>query len=192
MTRESSSSAPVKRKIFYNPLLQWLAHQNEKQSMKVARIPFNDSREWHFTPDQSKLIHKTGKFFSIEGIAGSTNFAEETHCCQPIINQPEVGILGFLVQKREGILQFLVQAKIEPGNVSGVQIAPTLQATLSNYSRVHHGKNQPFLEYFLECDHSQVLYDQLQSEQGSRFLKKRNRNMIVQLPDHEVSHCGDT
>jgi oxidase EvaA len=41
----------------------------------------------------------------------------------------------------------------------------------------------PFLEYFLGDSRGRVLVDQLQSEQGSRYFRKRNRNMIVELPD---------
>ena len=34
-----------------------------------------------------------------------------------------------------------------------------------------------YLEYFQNVKPHQVLLDQLQSEQGARFLKKRNRNI---------------
>ena len=42
---------------------------------------------------------------------------------QPIINQPEIGFLGFITKEFNGILHFLVQAKVEPGNVNNVQIS---------------------------------------------------------------------
>ena len=100
---------------------------------------------------------------------------------QPIINQPEVGYLGFIAKEIDGILHFLMQAKIEPGNVNYVQLSPTLQATRSNYSQVHKGKKPLYLEYFQRADSSQILLDQLQSEQGARFLRKRNRNIIIKV-----------
>jgi oxidase EvaA len=82
-----------------------------------------------------------------------------------------------------------VQAKIEPGNVNNVQLSPTLQATKSNYSRVHKGKSPRYLEFFKIRDRCTILLDQLQSEQGARFLHKRNRNIIVEteedIPVHE-------
>ena len=109
---------------------------------------------------------------------------------QPIINQPEIGFLGFLTKEFNGVLYFLVQAKIEPGNVNNVQLSPTIQATKSNYTQVHGGKKPAYLDYFLSSKHSVVLLDQLQSEQGARFLKKRNRNVIIQI-EEEVELLPD-
>ena len=57
----------------------------------------------------------------------------------------EIGILGII--KISKIINIL-QAKVEPGNINKIQISPTVQATRSNYSRVHGGKTIPFLNYF--------------------------------------------
>mgnify|MGYP000886641591 FL=1 len=73
-----------------------------------------------------------------------------------------------------------MQAKIEPGNLNYVQLSPTLQATKSNYTQVHKGKKSLYLEYFRDRTNN-VLVDQLQSEQGGRFFKKRNRNIIINV-----------
>ena len=78
-----------------------------------------------------------------------------------------------------------MQAKIEPGNLNVVQLSPTLQATRSNYTRVHGGKSPTYLEYFNGEKNVIVLVDQLQSEQGARFLHKRNRNIIVEVDENE-------
>ena len=77
----------------------------------------------------------------------------------------------------------MLQAKIEPGNINFVQLAPTLQATRSNYTQAHKGKTPLYLEYFENARPHQILLDQLQSEQGGRFLKKRNRNIIIKLEE---------
>ena len=44
--------------------------------------------------------------------------------------------------------KYLLQAKAEPGNINKIQISPTVQATKSNYTRVHGGKEIPYLRYF--------------------------------------------
>ncbi|MDH7568049.1 MAG: NDP-hexose 2,3-dehydratase family protein, partial [Armatimonadota bacterium] len=124
-------------------------------------------------------------FFRVEGIRVETNFGPTPRWMQPIINQPEIGILGFLTQRIGGVLHFLVQAKMEPGNVNMLQISPTVQATRSNYTQVHGGSRPRYLEYFLDPTRARVLVDQLQSEQGARFLRKRNRNIIVEVPEGE-------
>jgi oxidase EvaA len=74
-----------------------------------------------------------------------------------------------------------MQAKIEPGNINLVQLSPTLQATRSNYTRTHKGKTPLYFEYFNGEIKNEILIDQLQSEQGARFLKKRNRNIIIEI-----------
>nr|MWN21435.1 hypothetical protein [Leuconostoc lactis] len=68
---------------------------------------------------------------------------------------------------REGVLNFLMQAKIEPGNINAVQISPTIQATKSNFMAKHGGKKPAYLDYFLNAKQHQVIYDQIQSEQSS-------------------------
>ena len=99
---------------------------------------------------------------------------------QPIINQPEIGILGIITSVINGTRKFLMQLKAEPGNINVLQLSPTVQATKSNFTQVHKGKSTLFLEYFTDPPKAKVLIDQLQSEQGGRFLRKRNRNMVVE------------
>ena len=91
--------------------------------------------------------------------------------------------MEFLLQHRNGVPHVLVQAKVEPGNIGYAQLAPTVQATQSNYERVHGSQETPFLDWFLGQRQDAVLDDCLQSEQGSRFLGKFNRNMAVRVPD---------
>lgn len=164
-------------------IVHWLKEQNEKIKVHIERINFNDMQGWCFDTQKSIIHHHSGRFFSIEGIRVNTNWAGIGEWDQPIINQPEIGYLGFIVKKIDGVLHFLTQAKIEPGNVNKVQLSPTIQATRSNCMRIHKGKRPHYLEYFENCPAKMVLYDQLQSEQGSRFLQKRNRNMIIQVDD---------
>ena len=164
-------------------VLDWLKKQNESVYTKVKQIPLTSMKMWNAT-DQS-INHVSGKYFSIEGINVRTNYGSVPSWDQPIINQPEIGFLGFIVQRKRGVFHFLVQAKIEPGNINVVQLSPTLQATRSNYTRVHQGKTPLYLEYFNGSKHVDVLVDQLQSEQGARFLHKRNRNIIVEVDEHE-------
>lgn len=162
-------------------LISWLAHQNEKVHVRVNRTNFDRLRNWTF--NERNISHETGKFFSIDCINIKTNWGNVTEWEQPIINQPEIGFLGFITKEFNGILHFLVQAKIEPGNVNSVQLSPTLQATRSNYTQVHKGNKPKYLEYFQHAKPQQILLDQLQSEQGARFLRKRNRNIIIKIEE---------
>lgn len=161
--------------------LSWVREQNEKTEVNIDQIPFSELKNWSFA--DGSLRHQSGKFFSIDGIDVTTNYGKLANWQQPIINQPEIGYLGFITKEINGVLHFLMQAKIEPGNINYVQLSPTLQATKSNYSRVHKGNAPAYLEYFQKAKKEQVLLDQLQSEQGARFLKKRNRNIIIKIDE---------
>lgn len=167
----------------FEKIIKWVKIQNEKVNVEVDRIPFSEMRNWKFENNSSKISHHSGKFFSIDGIRVNTNWGEINNWDQPIINQPEIGYLGIITKEFDGVLYFLLQAKIEPGNVNYVQLSPTLQATKSNYTQVHHGKAPAYLQYFQTAKPSNILVDQLQSEQGSRFLKKRNRNIVIKIEE---------
>lgn len=162
-------------------VIKWIKERNNDVNVKVTQIPLHQMRDWSLTDGNSQLVHDSGKFFSITGVTVKTNWGEKPSWDQPIIDQPEIGYLGFITKEIDGILYFLIQAKIEPGNVNFVQLSPTLQATKSNYTQVHKGKRPNYIEYFLDRENNEVLLDQLQSEQGARFLKKRNRNIIVKV-----------
>ena len=164
-------------------VLRWVGSVSAKLQSAVERVPLEALSDWKIDSDTGNLSHSSGKFFRIEGLEVWTNSGKRNHWSQPIINQPEIGILGFLAKMIDGLLHVLVQAKMEPGNINMVQISPTVQATRSNYTQVHGGRRPTFVEYFLGDPRMTVLLDQLQSEQGTRYLKKRNRNTILQVPD---------
>lgn len=170
-------------------VLAWLRRRNREVVVRINRIPFNRMSNWGFDPGTGNLGHASGKFFSIEGIRVMVDDGRRREWTQPIINQPEIGFLGILAKEMDGMLCFLLQAKIEPGNVNHVQLSPTLQATRSNYTQVHKGRKPQYLEYFQNAKKEQIILDQLQSEQGARFLRKRNRNIILKVegpvPEHD-------
>lgn len=167
-------------------ILNWTRQKVSETNVKVRQLPLHELKDWNFKQEEGVIRHKSGKFFSIEGIHVETNFGLKAYWDQPIINQPEIGFLGIITKEFKGVLHFLIQAKIEPGNINIVQLSPTLQATRSNYTRIHQGRSPLYLEYFNGEKKSNILIDQFQSEQGARFLKKRNRNIIIEI-DSETS-----
>ena len=178
---ESSLSANTKIKQSIKEFYIWYNKRLSEGIFETRVIPFNQFDQWSFSQNKSELVHDSGKFFRIEGLRVKTNFGEIREWDQPIINQPEIGILGIITKKIDGTRLFLMQVKMEPGNVNVLQISPTLQATKSNFTKVHKGKAPEYLEYFMDYSKSTILIDQLQTEQGARFLKKRNRNMVVEI-----------
>ena len=167
---------------FMRELSEWIRRRNQEVKVHVEQIPFAEMKGWYMDAEGC-IRHESGRFFSIEGIHVHTDVGTVQEWEQPIINQPEIGYLGILTKEFDGVLYFLMQAKIEPGNVNCVQISPTLQATKSNYTQQHKGRKPLYLEYFQNAQPHQVLLDQLQSEQGARFLRKRNRNIIIKVDE---------
>ncbi|MFC5183721.1 NDP-hexose 2,3-dehydratase family protein [Actinomadura harenae] len=159
---------------------EWFTDRGRRNRYQVRRAPIDRLHGWRTDPATGNLEHLSGRFFSVQGLEVSTAHRETREWAQPIIVQPEVGILGILVKEFGGVLHCLMQAKTEPGNVNALQLSPTVQATRSNYTRVHRGNAIPYLEYFDGEDAARVMVHTLQSEQGASFLHKRNRNMVVE------------
>src|SRR5664280_1812016 len=94
----------------YNPfissraVMDWLAERQRSHRFEITQIPFRNLVKWRFNPKTRDLEHESGKFFSITGIWVETNFGPTRCWTQPIILQPEIGILGFLTKKITGIL----------------------------------------------------------------------------------------
>lgn len=172
-------------------ILKWVNERKSNVKFSIEKISLNYLNNWIVDIVSNNITHKSGKFFSIEGVTVETNYGYKGCWDQPIINQPEMGFLGMLTKNIKGVLHFLIQAKIEPGNLNVVQLSPTLQATKSNYTCVHNGKKPLYLEYFNGEKNVEILIDQIQSEQGARFLHKRNRNIIVKIKDDEYIRVSD-
>lgn len=163
-------------------LQSWLSEQRNSCGLSLGEVSLSDCRSWNFTA--GRFSHLTGGFFSIVGVHARSNVPGLHNCVQPVIDQPEIGILGFVVRKVAARHEWLLQAKAEPGNVGAVQIAPTVQATRSNYTCLHGGAPTPYLNHFNGVDAASVtMASTLQSEHGSRFLGKYNQNSTVFVPD---------
>ncbi|WHM36500.1 NDP-hexose 2,3-dehydratase family protein [Streptomyces sp. BPTC-684] len=167
---------------------QWLENRTRAHHFAVERIPFGKLDGWFFAEDTGNLVHESGRFFSVEGLSVTSSEGPFGHWEQPIIRQPEAGILGIVVKEFDGVLHFLMQAKLEPGNRNLLQLSPTVQATRSNYSRVHQGAQVRYLDHFTRPDRGRVLYDIRQSEHGSWFYRKANRNMLVEAVGEVEEH----
>lgn len=163
----------------------WFAARSRANQFRVERIPFAELEGWGFHATTGNLAHRTGRFFTVEGLYVSVGEGPYPEWQQPIINQPEVGVLGILAKEFDGVLHFLMQAKMEPGNLNLVQLSPTVQATRSNYTRVHGGAPVRYLEHFTGPRRGRAIADVLQSEHGAWFYHKSNRNTIVEV-EHDV------
>ncbi|GGZ29905.1 NDP-hexose 2,3-dehydratase [Streptomyces inusitatus] len=135
------------------------------------------------------MAHETGRFFRIIGarhLSGTNHTVE-----QPLVEQSEVGMLCLFVAQFEGQFHGLITFKFEPGTPDGIEVAPTVQATRSNYEAAHGGSQVPAVEIALS-EEVCTLADSVQREQESWFLGKVNRNRIVLLDEREAIDIART
>ena len=176
-------------------ILGWIARRNEQVAVAIHKNHLSDSKFWFYDREEGSIHNRNHSFFSIIGFREQVQSGQALS--QPILCQREIGFLGIICQEIDGIMHFLMQAKIEPGNVNKIQISPTIQATKSNFTQKHGGAKPPYLEYFENASRYEIVVDQIQSEQSSRFFKKRNRNIVIRveedipvLPSHRWMTLG--
>lgn len=162
-------------------LLNWIKQKLISTKVELHKISLEDCAPWYYDEKLGEIRNPKGSFFQITGIRQENPNGKIVE--QPIIVQNEIGFLGIICCKINNTWHYLMQAKIEPGNVNVVQLSPTIQATKSNFTQQHGGSKPKYLEYFLNMSPKNVLVDQIQSEQSSRFLGKRNRNVILMVKE---------
>ncbi len=168
------------------PILVWLeAHRN---SIPFAShlIGLDQVRDWS-RDEHGNLRHISGQFFTIEGArVDGGDVREVASWDQPILTQLDGGLLGMLARETEKGVEFLLQSIAECGNINAFQLGPTIQSTWSNARRAHTGKQPPMLEVFTAEDGIRIVYRANHNEEGGRFWKKSNQNVVAFLDDDRV------
>ena len=149
--------------------------------VSMKKIALHQCTQWLYDEENGEIRNQSRSFFQIKGL----KITEDNKVIseQPVIIQDEIGYLGIIRKKINGEMHYLMQYKIEPGNINKIQISPTIQATKSNFTQKHGGKKPAYLEYFVNAEKYKIIVDQIQSEQSSRFLAKRNRNIIIEIDE---------
>ena len=160
-------------------VLKWLKKRNKVNRMKVSKISVNKLKDWYLKKN-GNLFHKSGQFFSVEGVNVKNAVERETSSwSQPILNQRHGGILAILTRTNKDIVEFLLFARKEPGDNS-IKLCPSFSATQSNINRAHGGKKTPLSEFVLNNEKN-IIGETLHYEEGARFWKKPNRNVIINV-----------
>ncbi len=160
-------------------LLNWIKERNASICVRIDKTALDSCSPWCYDGSCGRIRTPSGSFFEISGLRCSDGTE------QPIILQNEIGYLGMICKCFSGEMHYLMQAKIEPGNINKIQLSPTIQATKSNFTQKHGGAKPAYLEYFISASKYHIIVDQIQSEQSSRFLGKRNRNIIIELSEND-------
>jgi oxidase EvaA len=168
-------------------ILEWRETRARDIAFRAHLIPLKDVRRWSLD-EGGNVRHETGQFFGVEGVrieAGSLR--EVKNWDQPIFTQREGGILAMVAREvRDQGVQFLLQGKAEPGNIDTMQLVPSLQCTWSNIRRAHSGSNPPLTELLQAEEGVRIVYRAQHNEEGGRFWRKSNENMVLFLDDERL------
>ena len=164
------------------PILNWIKERQKKIKSSSKIINLNKCEGWSFDKNDN-LQHRSGQFFKVKGVKtiGASD-REVKSWTQPILTQKHGGVLAFICrQTKKYGTEFLVEAKIEPGDDSLIKISPSFQATQSNMNRAHGGKLPKFYDIVIKQKGVKLIYYTIHNEEGARFWKKSNWNIIVKL-----------
>lgn len=176
------SSEKAHEMVSLNQLIQWLDNIKAENHMRVKRVGLSTLTDWGYD-GQGYYSHREGKFFRFVGMCVRSEGREVSSWCQPIMDNIGTGIIAIVLGRHNGRLHFLMQAKADVGNRSGIQIAPTVQFTPSNYKQ-NQKLSKPFLyKETLDGRRFEILWEGWQSEEGGRFFKEQQQHMILMLRD---------
>lgn len=187
--------------VFYEieEVKQWFEEKRNNASIQVLDIPLLETKNWFIDKDTGNIYHQSNDFFTIHGIRVTTDSREvgTGGWDQPIIEQVgyDGGLLGLIRKRFNGIPHYLCEAKMEPGNYGKIQLSPTLQATFANLNRAHGGKKPHYSDYFQNTSnykHFNILFDAWLAEDGGRLYLKRNRGILLEIPeDFSIEKAND-
>ena len=159
-------------------IINYLNKYKKKYSFIIKKKNISSLDKWIY--NKNCIHHVSKKFFQIRGFQIKSNFYKKKVWNQPLIVQKELGILGIIKKKINDEYKYLLQIKMEPGNINKCQLSPTVQATKSNYTKVHNGKDIPYLNFFLNNKKIKKIFKIKQTEQGLRYYNKKNYNILLE------------
>jgi oxidase EvaA len=174
-------------------LYSWIDGIRAASTVVLTPKDVSKLRNWTTDPETGEISHSSGEFFRIIGVEISNATREVSGWDQPFVFQKEMGVLGIIRTKFDGVYHYLLHAKAEPGNTLLFQISPTLQATYSNLKTAHGGAVPRFSEFFVgqDEDKADVAYKQWLAEDGGRFFLKSNLNMLVEVAQADLPPIPD-
>jgi oxidase EvaA len=166
-------------------LVEWLEARRQDVPFSAELIPLRDVANWQ-QADDGNIYNTTGQFFRIEGVRvrSAPGVREISGWDQPIFTQTEGGVLALLCRETQDRgVEFLLQAKADPGNVGYLQFCPTIQSTWENIRGLKGARRAAFAEYLEPSENIRLIYRSKHNEEGSRFWQKSNENMILFVND---------
>jgi len=174
-------------------LIGWLQGRRKEVPFSAHLIALRDVANWR-QDDDGNIHNVSGQFFRIEGVRvqSAPGLREIAGWDQPIFTQTDGGVLALLCREtRDRGVEFLLQAKADPGNIGYLQCCPTIQSTWENIRGLRGARRAPFAECLDPSDNIRLIYRSKHNEEGSRFWQKSNENMILFVEDASALTIDD-
>lgn len=108
-------------------ILYWINMRNSGLYVQIKQCNLSDSSFWFYDDKNGIIRNRNNSFFYITGLKESVFHANKKLIIeQPVIVQNEIGYLGIICKDFDGVMHFLMQAKVEPGNINKIQLSPTI------------------------------------------------------------------
>ena len=161
-------------------ILLWLKKRKKIDKTIVKKIPLKNLKDW-FSEKNGNVFHKSKQFFSIQGVKTVNAYNREVKDWdQPLLFQKHGGVLAILVRERKDVIEFLLNARREPGDGKGeLKLCPSFSATQSNMNLAHGGKKTELTN--LIVNNQNTICKTVHYEEGARFWKKPNQNILIFL-----------
>jgi dTDP-4-dehydro-6-deoxy-alpha-D-glucopyranose 2,3-dehydratase len=175
-------------------LLDWLEQRRKQVPFAAELIALRDVAGWQ-QADNGNIVNATGQFFRIEGVRvkSAPGLREIAGWDQPIFTQTEGGVLALVCRETPGKgVEFLLQAKADPGNIGYLQFCPTIQSTWENIRGLKGARRAAFAELLDPSGNVRTIYKSKHNEEGSRFWQKSNENMILFVDDTSQLSINDS
>jgi oxidase EvaA len=174
------------------PIIDWRNELQKELHFSAYLIGLDEARGWR-RDKKGNIVHESRQFFSVEAVRiGKTSLREVSGWDQPIYTQPEGGVLALVARETSTSgVEFLLQAKAEPGNIGWLQFCPSIQCTWSNLKLAHKGRHPPLAELLLAERGIRLIYQSLHNEEGGRFWRKTNDNRIILVADESLIRIND-
>ena len=163
-----------------NSVLSWLTEIRSKAVVDGQSCALDAIDGWHRT--DREIRRDDGRYFTIVGAAVESDAREVGRWTQPMVRPVEAGIAAFVTTRIDGVLHFLVQARMEIGVWNLIELGPTVQY-LPGAPDAGDGAPPFMLREVTDGAGVTARHRSAQSEEGGRFYQYVTENIVVEIDD---------
>src|SRR5690606_9857357 len=138
-------------------IVSWITSHQAARDVETTVVGLRDLPGWRHS-DWS-VSHERGLFFDVIAVDVVANSREVSNWTQPLIEPHGVGVIALLVKRIDGVLHALLRARVEPGYIDAIELAPTVQGTPENHLHLPGPVHQQLLDIERRSRQDRGLFD---------------------------------